>query len=213
MNMKFEKTESHKLLTVMFITGVILAVIVLLVFRDIGAFWDFSLIFSTQFLSGREIAMLHAASKNISPVVMISASFLTDMTAMLIGLPIFVLFYEELKSIRVMAPFMIFSETITSDKSSILHKFGWIGLFIICFIPFQMTGALATSCFAKILGFPLREILPVVSLASLTASVVWALTADTVMNYLGPVQQYIPYFIVFVVIFILVYNFTHYKNT
>ena len=212
MNMKFEKTESYKLLTAMFITGVISAIIIVLVFRDRGAFWEFSLIFGTQFLSGREIAMLHGASKEISPVVMISASFLTDMAAMLVGLPIFVLFYEELKSIRAMAPFMIFSETITSDKSSVLHKFGWAGLFIICFIPFQMTGALATSCFAKLLGFPVREILPVVSLASLTASMVWAMTADTVMNYLGPVQQYIPFFIVFLVIFILIYNFTHYKN-
>jgi len=210
--MEIEKTDSNRLLVGMFITGVISAFAVLSIFNKIGLLWEFTLVFGTQFFSGREFAMLHGASLEIPPAILILLSFLSDISTMLVGLPIFVLFHKELKSIRIMAPFMNFSETITSNKSGVMHKFGLVGLFIICFIPFQMTGALATSCFAKLLGFSVREILPVVSLASLIASIIWALTANTVMNYLGPVQHYIPFFIVFVVIFILVYNFTHYKN-
>ena len=210
--MEFEKIETNRLLVGIFVTGVITAVVVLIIFHQIGILWEFSLIYSTQFISGREFAMLNGASMEIPPSILILISFLSDITTMLVGLPIFVLFHKELKSIRIMAPFMNFSETITSNKSGVMHKFGLVGLFIICFIPFQMTGALATSCFAKLLGFSVKEILPVVSLASLIASIIWALTANTLMNYLGPVQHFIPFFIVFVVIFILVYNFTHYKN-
>jgi len=210
--MEFEKIETNRLLVGIFVTGVIAAVVVLIIFHQIGILWEFSLIYSTQFISGREFAMLNGASMEIPPSILILISFLSDITTMLVGLPIFVLFHKELKSIRIMAPFMNFSETITSNKSGVMHKFGLVGLFIICFIPFQMTGALATSCFAKLLGFSVKEILPVVSLASLIASIIWALTANTLMNYLGPVQHFIPFFIVFVVIFILVYNFTHYKN-
>jgi hypothetical protein len=33
-----------------------------------------------------------------------------------------------------------------------------------------------------------KDLVPVVSLASLTASILWSLTADTVMNYLGPLS-------------------------
>ena len=210
--MEFEKIETNRLLFGMLVTGVIAAFVVLFIFHQMGILWEFSLIYSTQLFSGREFAMLHGASLEIPPAILILISFLSDISTMLVGLPIFVLFHKELKSIRIMAPFMNFSETITSNKSGVMHKFGLVGLFIICFIPFQMTGALATSCFAKLLGFSVKEILPVVSLASLIASIIWALTANTVMNYLGPVQHYIPFFIVFVVIFILVYNFTHYKN-
>ena len=210
--MEFEKIETNRLLVNIFVTGIIAAVVILIIFHQIGILWEFSLIYSTQFISGREFAMLNGASMEIPPSILILISFLSDITTMLVGLPIFVLFHKELKSIRIMAPFMNFSETITSNKSGVMHKFGLVGLFIICFIPFQMTGALATSCFAKLLGFSVKEILPVVSLASLIASIIWALTANTLMNYLGPVQHFIPFFIVFVVIFILVYNFTHYKN-
>jgi len=210
--MEFEKTDSNRLLVGMFLTGVIAAVVVLFIFHQMGLLWEFSLVYSTQFFSGREFAMLHGASMEIPPAILILISFLEDIISMLVGLPIFVLFYKELKTIRIMAPFMNFSETITSNKSGLMHKFGLFGLFIICFIPFQMTGALATSCFAKLLGFSVKEILPVVSLASLIASILWALTANSVMNYLGPVQHYIPVFIILFVIFILVYNFTHYKN-
>jgi len=210
--MEFEKIETNRLLVGIFVTGVIAAVVVLIIFHQIGILWEFSLIYSTQFISGREFAMLNGASMEIPPSILILISFLSDITSMMVGLPIFVLFHKELKSIRIMAPFMNFSETITSNKNGVMHKFGLVGLFIICFIPFQMTGALATSCFAKLLGFSVKEILPVVSLASLIASIIWALTANTLMNYLGPVQHFIPFFIVFVVIFILVYNFTHYKN-
>jgi len=210
--MEFEKIETNRLLVGIFVTGVIAAVVVLIIFHQIGILWEFSLIYSTQFISGREFAMLNGASMEIPPSILILISFLSDISTMMVGLPIFVLFHKELKSIRIMAPFMNFSETITSNKSGVMHKFGLVGLFILCFIPFQMTGALATSCFAKLLGFSVKEILPVVSLASLIASIIWALTANTLMNYLGPVQHLIPFFIVFVVIFILVYNFTHYKN-
>jgi len=111
-----------------------------------------------------------------------------------------------------MAPFMNFSDQITSNKSGVMHKFGLVGLFIICFIQFQMTGGLATACFAKLLGFSVREIVPVISTASLIASMFWAVTADTIMQYLGPVQYYIPYFILLVVVSILIYNFVHYRN-
>ena len=210
--MEFEKKESNGLLVGMFVTGVITAVVVLFIFHQMGLLWEFFLVYSTQFFSGREFAMLHGASMEIPPAILILISFLEDIISMLVGLPIFVLFYKELKTIRIIAPFMNFSETITSNKSGVMHKFGLFGLFIICFVPFQMTGALATSCFAKILGFSVKEILPVVSLASLIASIIWALIADTVMNYLGPVQHYIPVFIIIVIIFILIYNFTHYKN-
>jgi hypothetical protein len=106
--------------------------------------------------------------------------------------------------------FMNYTEPITSNKGGIIHKFGLVGLFIICFIPFQMTGGLATACFAKLLGFSVREIVPMVFTASFSASMFWALTADTVMDYLGPVQHYIPFFIVFVVMVIIIYNVTHY---
>ena len=128
------------------------------------------------------------------------------------GLPIFILFYKELKTFPPLVPFMKYSEVITSKKSGIIHKFGLLGLFIFCFVPFQMTGGLATACFAKLLGFGVREILPVVFTASFSASIFWALTADTVMNYLGPIQHYIPYFIIGVVIVIIVYNFTNFKK-
>ena len=210
--MEFEKTETNRLLVGIFVTGVIAAAVILFIFHQMGLLWEFSLVYSTQFFSGREFAMLHGASMEIPPAILILISFSEDIITMLVGLPIFVLFYKELKTIRIMAPFMNFSETITSDKSGVMHKFGLVGLFIMCFIPFQMTGALATSCFAKLLGFSVKEILPVVSLASLTASILWALAADTVMDILGPIQHYIPFFIILFVIFILVYNFTHYKN-
>lgn len=210
--MNEEKTDSNQLLIGMFITGVISVSAVLLYFNQMGLLREFMLVFSTQFLSGREFAMLHGASREMSLTVMILASFMSDIGSMLIGLPIFVIFHEELKQMPLIAPFMNFSEIITSNKSGLIHKFGLVGLFIICFIPFQMTGGLATACFGKLLGFRVKEIVPVVAVASIIASVFWATTADTVMNYLGPVQHYIPYFIVLVVAFVLVYNFIHYKN-
>lgn len=210
--MYVEKTESNRVLIGMFFTGLISAVLVLMIFYQIGLIREFSLVFSTQFLSGREFAMLHGASRGINLAVMIFVSFFSDVSSMLIGLPIFVYFYKELKMMPLMAPFMNFSEAITSNRSNMIHKFGMVGVFLICFVPFQMTGGLATACFAKLLGYTVREILPVVAIASLTASVFWAMTVDTVMKYLGPVQQYIPFFILFVVIFIIAYNFTHYRN-
>jgi uncharacterized membrane protein len=177
---------------------------------QMGLFREFSLVFGTQFFSGREFAMLNGASYEIPLPVLVLVSFLTDISAMLVGLPIFIFFYKELKTFPPLIPFMNYTETITSNKGGIIHKFGLVGLFIICFIPFQMTGGLATACFAKLLGFSVREIVPMVFTASFSASMFWALTADTVMNYLGPVQHYIPFFIVFVVMVIIIYNVTHY---
>lgn len=190
--MNVERTESSRMLLGMFAAGVVCASGMVFIFYKLGLLREFSLVFSTQFLSGREFAMLHGASREVSPSVMILVSFLSDFSSMLIGLPIFVFFYKELKTIPIMTPFMNFSEHITSNKNSMVHKFGMMGLFMVCFIPLQMTGSLATACFAKLLGFTLREILPVVSLASLTASVFWAMTAKTAMKYLGPIQYYIP---------------------
>lgn len=210
--MSIEKTESDRFLIGLFITGVVSVSIIIFIFNQFGLVREFSLIFSTQFLSGREFAMLNGASLEVSLYVMILVSFISDIGSLMIGLPIFVIFHEELKQFPLMAPFMNFSEMITSKKSGLMHKFGLVGIFMICFIPFQMTGGLATACFAKLLGFSVREILPVVAIASLVASVFWAVTADTVMQYLGPVQHDIPYFIVLAVAFILIYNFVHYRN-
>ncbi|MCL7412269.1 MAG: small multi-drug export protein [ANME-2 cluster archaeon] len=210
--MSIEKTESDRFLIGMFIIGVISVSIIIFIFNQFGLIREFSLIFSTQFLSGREFAMLNGASLEVSLYVMILVSFISDIGSLMIGLPIFVIFHEELKQFPLMTPFMNFSEMITSRKGGLMHKFGLVGIFMICFIPFQMTGGLATACFAKLLGFSVREILPVVAIASLVASVFWAVTADTVMQYLGPVQHYIPYFIVLVVASILLYNFMHYQN-
>ncbi|MCL7475403.1 MAG: small multi-drug export protein [Methanosarcinales archaeon] len=210
--MSIEKTESDRFLIGLFITGLISVSIILFIFFQFGLIREFSLVFSTQFLSGREFAMLNGASMEMSLFVMILVSFISDIGSLMIGLPIFVIFHEELKQFPLMAPFMNFSEMITSNKSGLMHKFGLVGIFMICFIPFQMTGGLATACFAKLLGFTVREIIPVIAIASLIASVFWAVTADTVMKYLGPVQDYIPSFIVLVVASILIYNFVHYRN-
>jgi len=210
--MSIEKTESDRFLIGLFVTGVISVSIILFIFYEFGLIREFLLVFSTQFLSGREFAMLNGASMDVSLHVMILVSFISDIGCMMIGLPVFVIFHEELKQFPLMAPFMNFSEVITSNKSGLMHKFGLVGIFMICFIPFQMTGGLATACFAKLLGFSVREIIPVIAIASVIASVFWAVTADTVMQYLGPVQHYIPYFIVLVVASILIYNFMHYRN-
>ncbi len=210
--MSIEKSDSDRFLIGVFITGVISVSIVLLIFHQFGLLKELLLVFSTQLVSGRELAMLNGASLKMTIHLLILVSFISDIGALLVGLPIFVLFHEELKQFPLLAPFMNFSEIITSNKSGVMHKFGLVGLFIVCFIPFQMTGGLATACFAKLLGFSVREIIPVVATASLIASVFWAVTADTVMQYLGPVQHYIPYFIVLVVPSILIYNFIHYRN-
>ena len=210
--MSIEKTESDRFLIGLFVTGVISVSIILFIFYEFGFIRELLLVFSTQFLSGREFAMLNGASLEMSIYMMILVSFISDMGSMMIGLPIFVIFHEELKQFPLMAPFMNFSEVITSNKSGLMHKFGLVGIFMICFIPFQMTGGLATACFAKLLGFSVREIIPVIAIASVIASVFWAVTADTVMQYLGPVQHYIPYFIVLVVASIFIYNFMHYRN-
>lgn len=210
--MNIEKSDSDLFLIGVFITGVISVSIVLLIFNQFGLLRELLLVFSTQLLSGREFAMLHGASQDMSIHLLILVSFISDIGALLVGLPIFVLFHEELKQFPLLVPFMNFSEIITSNKSSMIHKFGLVGLFIVCFIPFQMTGGLATACFAKLLGFSVWEIIPIVATASLIASVFWAVTADTVMQYLGPVQHYIPYFIVLVVVSILIYNCIYYRN-
>ncbi|MCG7850102.1 MAG: small multi-drug export protein [ANME-2 cluster archaeon] len=210
--MNIEKTESDRFLIGLFVTGVISVSIILFIFYEFGLIRELLLVFSTQLLSGREFAMLNGASLGMSLYMMILVSFISDMGSMMIGLPIFVIFHEELKQFPLMAPFMNFSEVITSNKSGLMHKFGLVGIFMICFIPFQMTGGLATACFAKLLGFTLREIIPVIAIASVIASVFWAVTADMVMQYLGPVQHYIPYFIVLVVASIFIYNFMHYRN-
>ena len=209
--MNVEKTESDKLLAGMFAAGVILSCAVVLMFCHMGFLREFSLVFGTQFFSGREFAMLHGASKDISSVILILVSFLTDISAVLVGLPVFVVFFKELKTFPPLIPFMNYSKIVTSNKGGIIHKFGLLGLFVFCFLPFQMTGGLATACFAKLLGFGIREIVPVVFISSFSASLFWALTADTVMEYLGPIQHCIPYFIIFVVVIILIYNFTHYR--
>ena len=193
--MSIEKTDSDRFLIGVFVTGVISVLIVLFIFYQFGLLKELLLVFSTQLLSGREFAMLHGASLDMSVHLLILVSFISDIGALLVGLPIFVLFQEELKQFPLLAPFMNFSEIITSNKSGVMHKFG-----------------LATACFAKLLGFSVREIVPVVATASLIASVFWAVTADTVMQYLEPVQYYIPYFIVLVVVSILIYNFVHYRN-
>lgn len=210
--MSIEKTESDRFLIGLFVTGVISVSIILFIFYEFGLIRELLLVFSTQLLSGREFAMLNGASLGMSLYMMILVSFISDMGSMMVGLPIFVIFHEELKRFPLMAPFMNFSEVITSNKSGLMHKFGLVGIFMICFIPFQMTGGLATACFAKLLGFSVREIIPVIAIASVIASVFWAVTADTVMQYLGPVQHYIPYFIVLVVASILIYNFMYYRN-
>ncbi|KAF5411138.1 MAG: hypothetical protein C5S43_03720 [Candidatus Methanocomedens sp.] len=210
--MSIEKTESDRFLIGLFVTGVISVSIILFIFYEFGLIRELLLVFSTQLLSGREFAMLNGASLGMSLYMMILVSFISDMGSMMVGLPIFVIFHEELKRFPLMAPFMNFSEVITSNKSGLMHKFGLVGIFMICFIPFQMTGGLATACFAKLLGFSVREIIPVIAIASIIASVFWAVTADTVMRYLGPVQHYIPYFIVLVVASILIYNFMYYRN-
>jgi uncharacterized membrane protein len=210
--MSIEKTESDRFLIGLFVTGVISVSIILFIFYEFGHIRELLLVSSTQVLSGREFAMLNGASLGMSIYMMILVSFISDIGSMMIGLPIFVIFHEELKQFPPMVPFMNFSEVITSNKSGLMHKFGLVGIFMICFIPFQMTGGLATACFAKLLGFTVREIIPVIAIASVIASVFWAVTADTVMQYLGPVQHYIPYFIVLVVASILIYNFMHYRN-
>ena len=210
--MSIEKTESDSFLIGVFVTGVISVSLVLFIFYQFGLLRELLLVFSTQMLSGREFAMLHGASRDMSIHLLILVSFVSDIGALLVGLPIFVLFHKELKQFPLMAPFMNFSDIITSNESGVMHKFGLVGLFIICFIPFQMTGGLATACFAKLLGFSVREIVPVIATASLIASMFWAVTADTVMQYLGPVQYYIPYLILLVVVSILIYNFVHYRN-
>ncbi len=210
--MSIEKTDSDRFLIGVFVTGVISVSIVLLIFHQFGLLKELLLVSFTQVLSGREFAMLHGASQEMSIYLLILVSFISDIGALLVGLPIFVIFHKELKQFPPLVPFMNFSEIITSNKSGVMHKFGLMGIFIICFIPFQMTGGLATACFAKLLGFSVREIVPVVATASLIASVFWAVTADTVMQYLGPVKHYIPYFIMLVVASILIYNFVNYRN-
>ncbi len=210
--MSIEKTDSDRFFIGVFVTGVISVSIVLSIFYQFGVLGELLLVFSTQLVLGREVAMLNGASLGMSIHLLILVSFISDIGALLVGLPIFVLFHTKLKQFPLLAPFMNYSEKITSNKSGVMHKFGLVGLFIVCFIPFQMTGGLATACFAKLLGFSVREIVPVVATASIIASVVWAVTADTVMKYLGPVQHYMPYFIVLVVASVLIYNFIHYRN-
>jgi len=187
--MSIEKTESDRFLIGLFVTGVISVSIILFIFYEFGLIRELLLVFSTQLLSGREFAMLNGASLGMSLYMMILVSFISDMGSMMVGLPIFVIFHEELKRFPLMAPFMNFSEVITSNKSGLMHKFGLVGIFMICFIPFQMTGGLATACFAKLLGFSVREIIPVIAIASVIASVFWAVTADTVMQYLVSSQH------------------------
>ena len=181
------KTAERVRLLIVLFTGLTIAAVIALLSNHFGFFNSLATVAGTQVSIGREGAMFAGSFGNASVGILVMSSFIVDTLGIMIGLPIYLLFYPQL---RVIPPFSwVFAkfEKIQMNKHSLIYKFGLIGLFIFCFIPFQLTGALASTIVGKLLGYNTRLVLIVVLPAALFASIFWAVTASFVIGMLAKV--------------------------
>lgn len=197
--------ENRFNLTAIFITGVLglIAVSLLSYFYKVEFLAQIGFIALTQFLVGREVAMISGAAQGIPLPTMIIGSAIEDVFVLFMGYPIFVMFHSELKRTRLFSESIKRLEKVQHEKDNPVRKYGLIGIFVLCFVPLQVTGALTAACIAKLFGFKMNQIFPIVLVASLSSSVIWAVTVSLAVDLLKLIYAEAPYLAIITAILLL----------
>ncbi|MEM2924168.1 MAG: small multi-drug export protein [Methanocellales archaeon] len=198
--------EENKLnLTVVFIMGILGLITISLIsyLYKVEFLVQMGFIALTQFLVGREVAMISGAAQGIPLVTMIIGSAVEDVFVLFMGYPIFVLFHSELKRTRLFSEPIKRLEKVQQEKDNPVRKYGLIGIFVLCFVPLQVTGALTSACIAKLFGFKMNQIFPIVLIASLSSSVIWAITVSLAMDLIKLIYAEAPYLAIIIAILLL----------
>ena len=198
--------ENRFNLTVVFITGILglTAVSLLSYLYEVEFLAHVGFIALTQFFVGREVAMLSGVAQGIPVTTMIVGSAIEDVFVLFMGYPIFVMFHSELKKTRLFSDSIKRMEKVQQEKNNPVRKYGLIGIFLLCFVPLQVTGALTSACIAKLFGFKMKQIFPTVLMASLTSSAIWAITVSLAVDLIKIVYTKAPYLAMLVVIILLI---------
>ena len=183
------KTAEKIWLFIVLFAGLTAAAAISLLSNHFGFIHSLATVAGTQVSIGREGAMFAGSFGNASVGILIMSSFIVDTLGIMIGLPIYLLFYPQLRVIPPFSWILAKFEKIKVNRHSSIYKFGLVGLFIFCFIPFQLTGALASTIVGKLLGYNTRVVLMVVLPAALFASIFWAVTANFIISMMAHVIE------------------------
>lgn len=198
--------ENRFNLTVVFAIGVLglIAISLLSYFYKVEFLAQMGFIALTQFLVGREVAMISGAAQGIPLPTMIIGSAVEDVFVLFMGYPIFVMFHSELKRTRLLSEPIKRLEKVQQEKDNPVRKYGLIGIFVLCFVPLQVTGALTAACIAKLFGFKMNQIFPIVLVASLSSSVIWAITVSLAVDLIKLIYAEAPYLAIIIAVLLLI---------
>ncbi|MEM2989616.1 MAG: small multi-drug export protein [Halobacteria archaeon] len=197
--------ENRFNLTIVFVIGVLGLIVISLLsyFYKVEFLAQMGFIALTQFFVGREVAMISGAAQGIPLATMIIGSAVEDVFVLFMGYPIFVMFHSELKRTRLLSEPIKRLEKVQQEKDNPVRKYGLIGIFVLCFVPLQVTGALTAACIAKLFGFKMNQIFPIVLVASLSSSVIWAVTVSLAMDLIKLIYAEAPYLAIIIAILLL----------
>ncbi|MEM2933684.1 MAG: small multi-drug export protein [Methanocellales archaeon] len=198
--------ENRFNLTIVFVIGVLGLIVISLLsyFYKVEFLAQMGFIALTQFFVGREVAMISGAAQGIPLATMIIGSAVEDVFVLFMGYPIFVMFHSELKRTRLLSEPIKRLEKVQQEKDNPVRKYGLIGIFVLCFVPLQVTGALTAACIAKLFGFKMNQIFPIVLVASLSSSVIWAVTVSLAMDLIKLIYAEAPYIAIIIALLLLI---------
>lgn len=150
--------------------------------RENQAIVSFALVGVMQLFGGTMVGVTGGATTTPPLWALVLGSFIPGMITLLVAYPLFHLFYDEVSTFPLLAPFVRRLERAVENNGSLVRRFEHVGIFIFCFAPIQMTGAVVSACAARVLGFRMRETFAVIVPAAFLAAVFWSLVAKGVVG-------------------------------
>jgi len=155
---------------------------------------------ATNILFGRAAGISFGYSFELGNVLVIITNIIIETILVLIFYPLFVFSWNSILVIKPLRKIMERTSIAAETHQDTIRKYGIIGLFMLVWIPFWMTGPMVGCAVGYLLGFSPWKNLTIVLSSTFLAVVCWALLLRKIHD---KIAEYGPYASIVLVIAII----------
>lgn len=192
-NTRFFKTDEG----IIFLIGLLLFFIVILFFSfsqliEIELLKKILPMVVLDILAGRGASICFGLGAGMSHILVAVVSVLFNIIWLFIFYPLFVHFYAKMIEIKIIGRAIRSTRNMAEKNRGKVERFGALGLSVIVWVPFTMTGSLVGAILGYLIGMRTRVILLVVFISMTVSSFSWAFGFEYMFGLAEKVGTFVP---------------------
>jgi uncharacterized membrane protein len=166
---------------------------------------------ATNLIFGRAAGISLGFASGLSSWIVVPANMLVETILVLVFYPLFVFSWNQLLVIPALQRFMDKTRDAAERHNDTIRRYGPVGLFVLVWFPFWMTGPVVGCVIGFLLAMPPLLNLGVVLTGTYVAMISWGFLLRHVHERLAAYNSYAP--IIFVVAMIAMITIAHLVHT